>query len=102
DLRPDVIILQRGSVATLIPRVMLGYLQIANMPVIPDDTIVTLDIKKQDLRGNNDNTDAYNLLCNNPPKGNQRFTVRGLSKESGVVGTKEGAEELTTVQLVTE
>tara|TARA_R110002111_G_scaffold2705_6_gene18064 strand:- start:752 stop:1948 length:1197 start_codon:yes stop_codon:yes gene_type:complete len=89
DLRPDVIVLQQDSVATVLPRAMLGYPQIANMPVAPDDGISTLDIVKQDLSNENqflstrtENDENNNLIP-------IEFALTGFTKQSGRLLTNE-------------
>jgi len=84
DLRPDVIVLQQGSIATVMPRAMLAYPQIANIPVVPDDAINTLDIAKQDLNL------SGNLFSNEEERDKKtgkvirkQYRLTGFTKQSG-------------------
>lgn len=96
DLRPDVIVLQQGSIATVIPRAMLGYPQIANIPVVPEDAISTLDIDKQDL------TEENRLFSNSSESVNDKpiekpYTLTGFAKQSGRMLTTDTEQNIDTV-----
>lgn len=90
DLRPDAIILQQGSISTVIPRAMLSYPQVANIPVVPDDAISTLDIVNQEL--NQEGQFFSNQTVPDKKTGNvtrKQYTLTGLTKKSGSFFTEK-------------
>lgn len=101
NLRPDVIILQRGPVATVFPRAMLGIPEVANLPVYPNDSLITLDVVDQNLNSKNDDGE-HSLLSNQldiGPNGpvEKRYTTTGFTNSPGSNSTKLG--ELTVNQI---
>lgn len=99
DLHPDVIVLKQGPIATLFPRAMLAYPQIANMPVVPGDAISTLDIDKQNL-------DAESHLLSTTIEDSTgqtriQYTLTGFAKQSGRISISEENKEFN-INDVTE
>ncbi len=103
NLRPDVIVLQRGPVATFFPRAMLGIPQIANLPVHPNDSLITLDVVNNNLNVQNDETGEHSLLSgevdfdNNDILIKKQYNTTGYTNSPGSNFTKLGE---TTVNLV--
>ncbi|QDU51436.1 hypothetical protein [Gimesia panareensis] len=85
DLHPDVIILQHGPIKTMFPRGLLKEPQVANIPVFPNDAVITFDFNKK--------TDYTQKLLNQAtidfsnPAGISseeiHYTLRGFSKKNG-------------------
>ncbi|MEQ8856575.1 hypothetical protein [Gimesia sp.] len=97
DLRPDVIVLQRGPVATVFPRAMLGIPQVANLTVRPDDSLITMDVVQNSLNGKNEKGE-HNILSNNLSEPHsQQYTMIGLTKQPGENHSKGGEFDVKAI-----
>lgn len=97
DLHPDVIVLQQGPVTTVFPRAMLGFSQIANVVVVPNNTVSTLDSDENGLTHFNDDTKFDPLLSNELLGDVQRYSLTGFADKSGTMETDQGKAHVDTV-----
>ena len=103
DLRPDVIILQQGPVSTVFPREMLGLPQIANINVVPNDSVITQDVIKQGLNQKDAESGEHNLLSNtidldeNLKAIEKQYSLSGFTKQSDTLLTKPGKRHINTI-----
>lgn len=82
ELHPEIIALNRGSITTMFPRAFLGMPQVANLSVMPDDLIYT--IEKENLKSNVLGTTAGL---------NRHYRVSGFAKRTGPFFTGKGHKE---------